>query len=93
MTFFCRILPGTSIALIFAALATKTNRCPKTKLLDDEDDNDVEFDDGDDDLDNDGGRIDYGDSSDDGEDRGLQVRCYFSVLSSELDGNLVVQLN
>ena len=29
MTFFCRILPGTSIALIFAALATKTNRCPK----------------------------------------------------------------
>ena len=27
--FFCRILPGTSIALIFAALATKTNRCPK----------------------------------------------------------------
>ena len=62
-------------------------------LLDGEDDNDVEFDDGDDDLDNDGGRIDYGDSSDDGEDRGLQVRCYFSVLSSELDGNLVVQLN
>ena len=27
--FFCRILPGTSIALIFAALATKTNRWPK----------------------------------------------------------------
>ena len=72
----------------------KNEQVSKSKLLlDDEDDNDVEFDDGDDDLDNDGGRIDYGDSSDDGEDRGLQVRCYFSVLSSELDGNLVVQLN
>ena len=72
----------------------KNEQVSKSKLLlDGEDDKDVEFDDGDDDLDNDGGRIDYGDSSDDGEDRGLQVRCYFSVLSSELDGNLVVQLN
>ena len=55
-------------------------------LLDDEDDNDVEFDDGDDDLDNDG------DGSDDCEDcKPVVIFLYYQ--SGELDGNLVVQLN